>query len=152
VLSFSCSFLRFCYFLCLLLALRFFLLLDDLLEFFLDFWSSSCAPLGLGFEIQTLCFCVVNELIKGEIERPHDQYLGLICHESLTCQGLNLNSGHFGCFYLYLCSCGESCLLVSWCAGGRCGMKDNDEDHSMSRRFGAEDRRWSHMLDTRVAG
>jgi hypothetical protein len=28
----------------------------------------------------------------------------------------------FRLFYLYLCSFGESHLLVSWCAGGRCGM------------------------------
>jgi hypothetical protein len=37
--------------------LRFSLLLDDLLEFFLAFWSSSCASWGLEFELQTLCFC-----------------------------------------------------------------------------------------------
>jgi hypothetical protein len=45
---------------------------------FFGFWSSSCASLGLGFEIQTLCFCVVNGLIKGEIEKPSGQYLNLI--------------------------------------------------------------------------
>jgi hypothetical protein len=28
-----------------------------------------------------LCFCVVNVLIKGEIEKPSGQYLGLICDE-----------------------------------------------------------------------
>jgi hypothetical protein len=28
-----------------------------------------------------------------------------------------LNPGHFGCFTIILVSCGESCLLVSWCAG-----------------------------------
>jgi hypothetical protein len=43
---------------------------------------------------------VVNGLIKGEIEKPSGQYLGLICDESLTCLGLNLNLGHFGGFYL----------------------------------------------------
>jgi hypothetical protein len=30
---------------------------------FFGFWSSSCASCGLGFEIQTLCLCVVNVLI-----------------------------------------------------------------------------------------
>jgi hypothetical protein len=35
----------------------------------------------LGFKIQMLCFCVVNVLIKGEIEKPSGQYLGLICDE-----------------------------------------------------------------------
>jgi hypothetical protein len=53
-----------------LLVLRFFLLLDDLLELFFGFWSSSCASCGLGFKIQTLCLYVVNVLIKGEIEKP----------------------------------------------------------------------------------
>jgi hypothetical protein len=48
----------------------FFLLLDDLLEFFFGFWSSTCASCGLGFEIQTLYLCVVNILIKEEIEKP----------------------------------------------------------------------------------
>jgi hypothetical protein len=31
-------------------------------------------------------------------------------------------------------------LLVSWCAGGRCGMVCSDEDCGRSRRHGAEDR------------
>jgi hypothetical protein len=37
-------------------------------------------------------------------------------------------------------SFGESCLLVSWCARGKCGMACSDEDHGKSRRHGAEDR------------
>jgi hypothetical protein len=37
-------------------------------------------------------------------------------------------------------SFGESCLLISWCAGGRCGMKYSDKDCGRSRRPGAEDR------------
>jgi hypothetical protein len=41
-------------------------------------------------------------------------------------------------------SFGESCLLVSWCAGGRCGMACSDEECGRSRRHGAEDRGWSH--------
>jgi hypothetical protein len=43
----------------------------------------------------------------------------------------------------YFCSYEESCLLVSWCAGGRCDMVANDEDHGRSRRPSAEDQRWS---------
>jgi hypothetical protein len=39
---------------------------------------------------------IVNGLIKGEIEKPSGQYLGLICDESLTCHGLNLNPRHLG--------------------------------------------------------
>jgi hypothetical protein len=44
---------------------------------------------------------------------------------------------------------GESCLLVLWCAGGRCGMVCSDEDRGRSRRPGAEDRGWSHRSGTR---
>jgi hypothetical protein len=73
-----------CHFYCYLLVLRFFLLLDDILELFFGFWSSSCASCGIGFEIQTLCLYVVNIFIKGEIEKSRGQYLGLICDESLT--------------------------------------------------------------------
>jgi hypothetical protein len=43
----------------------------------------------------------------------------------------------------YLCSYGESRLLVSWCASVRCDMVSNDEDRGRSRRPGAEDQRWS---------
>jgi hypothetical protein len=83
---------------------------------------------------------VVNGFIKGEIEKPCDQYLGLIWDESLTCRDLNLNPGHFHGSILPSCSCRESCLLVSWCVGGRCGMTGSDEDYGRSRRPSAEDR------------
>jgi hypothetical protein len=49
-------------------------------------------------------------------------------------------------------SFGESCLLVSWCAAGRCGMTCSDEDRGRSRRPDAEDRRWSHRSDIRWLG
>jgi hypothetical protein len=52
-------------------------------------------------------------------------------------------------FSFIFVSLGESCLLVSWCAGGRCDMTCNDEDHDMSRRPDAEDREWSHRSGTR---
>jgi hypothetical protein len=39
----------------------------------------------------------------------------------------------------YLCSCGESRLLILWCVGDRCDMMGNDEDLDRSRRSGAED-------------
>jgi hypothetical protein len=70
-----------CRFSCHLLVLWFFLLLDDLLAVLFGFWSSSCASCSLGFKIQTLCLCVVNVLIKEDIEKPSGQYLGLICDE-----------------------------------------------------------------------
>jgi hypothetical protein len=47
------------------------------------------------------------------------------------------------------CSCGELYLLVSGCAGDRCGMAGSDEDYDRSRRPGAEDQKWSHRLGTR---
>jgi hypothetical protein len=62
-------FLLVCHFSYHLLVLQFFLLLDDLLKFFFGFWSSSCPSCGLEFKIQTLCLCIINVLIKGEIEK-----------------------------------------------------------------------------------
>ncbi len=62
---------------CLLLALWFFLLLDDLIELFLVF----CLLVVLHGVLDSnfkLCAFVVNGLIKGEIEKPSGQYLGLI--------------------------------------------------------------------------
>jgi hypothetical protein len=47
------------------------------------------------------------------------------------------------------CSCGESRLLISWCAGGRCGIAGSDEDCGRTTRPGVEDRGWSHMSGTR---
>jgi uncharacterized membrane protein len=47
-----------------------FLFLDDLLKLFYVFWSSSYTSCHHEFKIQTLCLCVVNVLIKGEIEKP----------------------------------------------------------------------------------
>jgi hypothetical protein len=76
-LRFSLPFLFVCHFSYHLLILRGFLLLDDLLELFFCFWSSSCASCGLGFEIQMLCICVVNVLIKGEIEKPSGNWFDL---------------------------------------------------------------------------
>jgi hypothetical protein len=42
------------------------------------------------------------------------------CDESLTWWGLNSNPRHSGSFTFILISCGESCLLISWCVGARC--------------------------------
>jgi hypothetical protein len=49
-------------------------------------------------------------------------------------------------------SFGESRLLGSWCAGGRCGMACSDDDRGKSRRPGAQDRGRSHRSDTRWPG
>jgi hypothetical protein len=53
------------------------------------------------------------------------------------------------CFSFTLVLFGESHLLVSWCAGGSCSMACSDEDHSRSRKPGAEDWGWSHRSSTR---
>jgi hypothetical protein len=39
-------------------------------------------------------------------------------------------------------SCGETCLLASWCAGDRCDMAGSDKDQGRNRRFGAKDQGW----------
>jgi hypothetical protein len=56
------------------------------------------------------------------------------------------------CFTFIFVLFGESCLLVSWCAGGKCNMVCSDKDHDRSRRPGAEDRddRTGRILDGRV--
>jgi hypothetical protein len=41
-------------------------------------------------------------------------------------------------------------LLVSWCAGDRCGMEGNDDDRGKSRRPDEKDQRWSDT--SRVLG
>jgi hypothetical protein len=56
------------------------------------------------------------------------------------------------CFSFTFVSFGESCLLVAWCAGGRCGMACSNEDRGRSRRPSAEDRGWSHRSGTRWLG
>jgi hypothetical protein len=56
---------------------------------------------------------------------------------------LNLNLGNFGDSTLLPVSCGEICLLVSWCVGDKCGMAGSNEDRGRSRRRGAEDWGWS---------
>jgi hypothetical protein len=56
------------------------------------------------------------------------------------------------CFSFTFVSFRESCLLVSWCAGSRCGMTCSNEDRGRSRRPGAEDRGWSHRSGTRWPG
>jgi hypothetical protein len=40
-------------------------------------------------------------------------------------------------------------LLVSWCAGGKCGMTDSNEDRDSIRRASAEDQGWSNRSGTK---
>jgi hypothetical protein len=53
--------------------------------------------------------------------------------------GLNSNPKSFGGSTPVICSCGESRLLVSLCAGDRCDMAGSDEDRCRSRRPSIED-------------
>jgi hypothetical protein len=53
------------------------------------------------------------------------------------------------CFSFIFVLFGESRLLVSWCAGGRCGMACSDEDYGRSRRPSVEDWGWSYRAGTR---
>jgi hypothetical protein len=61
-----------------------------------------------------------------------------------------LNPGRFICFTFIFISFRESCLLISLCVGGRCGMACSDEDRGMSMRPDAEDRRRSHRSGSAV--
>jgi hypothetical protein len=88
---------------------------------------------------------VVNGHMKGEIKKPSGQYLGLICDESLTCRGLNLNSGLSDDSTILSYSCGEWHLLVSWCVDNRYNMAGSDEDLGRSRRPSAEHWGWSSI-------
>jgi hypothetical protein len=53
------------------------------------------------------------------------------------------------CFSFVFISFGELRLLVSWYAGGRCGLACRDEDRGRSMRHSAEDQGWSHRSGTR---
>jgi hypothetical protein len=56
---------------------------------------------------------------------------------------LNSNLGRFSSFTFIFVLCEELCLLVSWCAGDKCGMVGSDEDRGRNRRPSAKNRRWS---------
>jgi hypothetical protein len=109
ILSFSCSselfltllchFAWLCHFSCLLLAFAV-LLLDDLLELFWLFGSSSCASWGIGFELQTLCFYCQWTHQGGDWETKWS-VPWFDCDESLTWRCLNSNPRQF-CFIFLL--------------------------------------------------
>jgi hypothetical protein len=61
-----------------LLTFAVFLLLDDLLELFFCFLVLLAVLHGVLNSNFKLCAFVVNGLIKGEIEKPSGQFLGLI--------------------------------------------------------------------------
>jgi hypothetical protein len=66
------------------------------------------SPKSVSFEVNTVLAVIAHSghILSKSVEKPNGQYLGLICDESLTCQGLNLNLGHF---------CGSMLLpLLMW--------------------------------------
>jgi hypothetical protein len=77
-LALICHFTWLCRFSCRLLAFAIFLLLDDLLELFFGFLGLLAVLRGVLNSNFKLCDFVVNGLIKGEIEKPSGQFLGLI--------------------------------------------------------------------------
>jgi hypothetical protein len=84
--------------------------------------------------------CSLNHVTKFgcPCETPSGQFLGLIVMSHwLTKVWIRIQD------ILIVVLFGESCLLFSWCAGGRCGMAGSDEDHGRSRRHYVEDRGWS---------
>jgi hypothetical protein len=104
----------------------------------------------MGFWIWTSNFVlfVINRLIKGEIKKPSGQFLGLIVMSHWLAEVWIRIRDVSVVLPFILISFGESCLLVSWCAGGRNDMVGNDEDRGRSRRPGAKDQGWSHMSGT----
>jgi hypothetical protein len=76
-LALSCHFAWLCRLSCLLLAFAVFLLLVTFLSFFgfLGLLAVLHEVLDSNFK---LCAFVINGLIKGEIEKPSGQFLGLI--------------------------------------------------------------------------
>jgi hypothetical protein len=69
-----------CHFLCHLLALQFYLLLDDLLKFFFTFGLLAVLHV-CWIQILNFVLFIVNVLINGDIEKPSARYLDLICDE-----------------------------------------------------------------------
>jgi hypothetical protein len=92
---------------------------------------------------------IVRTLVPGRQCETKSSVPWFDCNESLTWRGLNSNSGHFSCFTFIFVLFGESCLIVSWCAGGKCGMACSDEDHDRSRRPSVENQGWLHRSGTR---
>jgi hypothetical protein len=81
VLSYSCSSLPFYLTLplfCLLLAFTVFLFLDDLLKLFFAFLVFLVCFIGSRIQTSNFVLFIINELIKGEIEKSSGQFLDLI--------------------------------------------------------------------------
>jgi hypothetical protein len=93
-----------------LLAFAVFLLLDDLLNFFLGFLGLLAVLHGVFDSNFKLCAFVVNGLIKGEIEKPSGR---VDCDESLTWQCLNSNPEQVPFVFLVPLFHLENCVCLS---------------------------------------
>jgi hypothetical protein len=112
-------------------------------SFSLAFGSSCCASCAMDSKFK-LCFFCCQCTHQGGDWKIKLLVPWFDCDKSFTCRGLNSNLGYFGCF-TPICSCEESCLLVSWCVGDRCDIAGNNEDLDRNRRPDAEDRGWSSI-------
>jgi hypothetical protein len=96
--------------------------------------------------------CVGHGLRICAVEKLSSQLFDLIVMSHWLNEVWIRIRNRFVCFTFIFLSYGESCLLISWCAGGRCGMTYSDEDRSKSRRPAAEHRIWSHRSGTWWSG
>jgi hypothetical protein len=96
-------------------------------------WSSSDLPALTAEMARAREVASTLEAAHAAAEKASGQFLVLICEESLTCNCLNLNLGHFCSTTFIFVLFGELCLLVSWCAGGRCDLAGSNEDRGRSR-------------------
>jgi hypothetical protein len=87
-----------------------------------------------------------------QFEKPSGQFLGLSVMSHCLGEVCIRIRDSFVLFFFIFVSFRESRLLVSWCAGRRCGIACSDEDHGRSRRTSAEDQGWSHRSGTRWPG
>jgi hypothetical protein len=99
-----------------------------------------------------LTYSITDKEYEFIPEKPSGPFLGSIVMSHWLGEVWIWIRDSFILFFFYLCFVVESRLLVSWCAGGRCGMACNDEDRDRSRRPGAEDREWSHRSGTQWSG
>jgi hypothetical protein len=108
---------------------------------FFSFWYSSCASCVLDLKFKLCVFCCQCTHQGGRLRNQEASTLMWLWWV-IDLPRFEFKFGSFRWFYP-ICLCGESHLLVLWCAGDMCGMAGSDEDHGMSRKPGVEDRRWS---------
>jgi hypothetical protein len=109
-LSFSYLLASFAAF-CALLGLRLFLLLDDLLEFFLAFGLLTVLHGVLDSKFKLCVFVLSMSSSRVRLRNKMVSFL-VWCDELLTSRHLNLNPGHFGSF-TFILICVENRVYLS---------------------------------------